>query len=239
MDCPKEPGHAEGRGRVADGLRPGVGERARVGVLEPEQLGRLGVERGDEGVPGDDQHDDHHDQHAEQPAVEAPLLYLRVPAHAERDEGARDHHREQRDDERPGRGGEPLRAARRVERRPERLEELLGEHGPVDRRPQPEDEPPAGRGHHEPESAAEDAGLPHVVAAGPGDRDDEAAVGDDEERHPDAGDEDGREQLAVRYGVLISEFHQAQRDDVSGQAGVDHRVADRPAADQTGRFPQE
>src|ERR1700722_19061367 len=69
------------------------------------------------------------------------------------------------------------------------LNDHLRQHGAVDRRPQPEDEPPAGGGHHEADPAAEDPGLPDVVAARPGDRDHQPAVGAHQDRHPHTGAE--------------------------------------------------
>ena len=158
----------------------------------------------------------------------------------ERDQHAGDRDRDQADDEDARLGGEPGRAARIAERRPERLEELDRQDVAVDRRPQPEDEPPAGRGHHEADAAAQDPGLPDVVAAGPRDRHDQPAVGDDQERHQDCRDEDRGDELALgERGASKGELVDSQRDEVRRQARIDDRVPDRPAADQAGGVTQE
>ena len=97
-----------------------------------------------------------------------------------------------------------------------------------------------GDGHHKPDPAAQDPALPDVVTTGPRDRDDQARVGDDEERDPDPGDEDRSDQLALGEGRPgEGELVDAQRHEVRGQARVDDGVPDRPAADETSRFTQE
>src|SRR5262249_20287696 len=79
-----------------------------------------------------------------------------------------------------------------------------------------------------------------VIAAGPGNRDDEPGIGDHQERNPDSPDDRRRDELALRErrpgeGELVD----SERHEVGRQARVDQRVPDGPPADQTGRLAEE
>ena len=213
--------------------------RGRVNVVQAEELARPHIERRDEAGLAGDQEDYHDDREADQAAVEAPLLHPGVARHTDRDQHPGQHDRDQRHHEDAVVGGEPGRRAGVAGGGPQRLEELLAQHRPVDRRPEPHDEPPPGGGHHEAEPAAQDAALPDVVTTGPGGSDDETGVGDDEERDPHPRDEDRVQQVALRERKLEGPLDHAQRHHVGGQAGVDHGVPDGPAPDQAGRVAEE
>ena len=217
--------------------------RGRVGVADTEQLVRLKVERAHEVavIVDQQQHDD--DREADQATVEAPFLEPRIAPHADRDQQASQHDRDQRHRENPCVGAEPDGAAARpgpLHRGPDRLEELNGEDVAVDRRPQPQDEPPAGGRHDEAQPAVENPGLPDVVASGSRDCHDQARIGDHQERHPDAGDDNRGDDLALRKSRSGKcELVDRQRHEVSRQARIDNRVSDGPASDQASRLSQE
>ncbi len=212
-------------GRHVAGLRgPGVG--LRVGVADPEDLVRLLVERADKRRVAVDQQQYHNDREADQAPVEAPLLDPGVSRHAERHQQAGQRDGDDRHHEYPGMRGKPGGAAGIAECRPQRLEQLDGQDVAVDRRPQPQDEPPAGGRHHEAEAAAQDPALPDVIPAGPRNSDDQPGIGDHQEGDPHPGDQDRGEQLPLRNEGLEREFVDAEGDDVGGQAGIDHRVPD-------------
>ena len=236
-----ERAEAERRCGVAGlGGRPVGG---RVGVVDAEELVRFEVERADEAGVRVDQQQDDHDGEADHAADEAPALDLRVTGHADGDQEAGQRDRDQGHDEDPVVRAEPRVAAAGpgpLERGPQRLEQLNRQDVAVDRRPQPEDEPPAGRGHHEADAAAQDPGLPDVIAAGPRNRDDEPGIGDHQERNPDSPDDHSRYELALREGRPgKGELVDAERHEVGRQARVDQRVPDRPAADQACRLAEE
>ena len=79
----------------------------------------------------------------------------------------------------------------------DRLEELDIEHRAVDRRPQPENEPPARGREDEADGTPEYSTLPDVVASGARNGHDQAGVGDHEERDPHPRDQDRRQQLSL------------------------------------------
>ncbi len=201
--------------------------RRCIRVVHAEELLALVVERADErSVAVEEQQGDDY-RERDETADEAPLLDLGVARHAERDQHSGDRDRDEADQEDAVLGAEPGGPARAAERGPQRLEQLDRQDIAVDRRPQPEDEPPAGRGHDEADAAAQDPGLPDVVAASARDRHDQAAVGDDQERNEDGRDDDRRDELALgerRAGK--GELVNSQRDEVRRQARIDDGVPD-------------
>ena len=116
--------------------------------------------------------------------------------------------------------------------------DLVGQHLAVERRPEPQDEPPAGDGQDEADASVEDAALPDVVAAGARHGRDQAGIDDHLEDGEDRADDDAGRQAATQV-VAVREDEQTQRNQVDRERGVDEGIEDRPCPHQPTRLANE
>ena len=209
-------------------------------ALGPEQVRGLLVERALEAAPRSEQHHDEHDGQGDHADVEADLLDLRVALHPQRDQVPRQHHRREDHDEQAVVGRQEVGQAVPLEGRGERLQHLDVEDVPVDRRPVPQDEPPAGDREDERDPSPHHAALPHVVPARTRHDRDQPRVGDDQERDEDPRDQQRGKHLSGRHEREHRQGEeQPQRHEVHRHERVQERVELGPPLDEAGRLAQE
>ncbi|NOH03633.1 MAG: hypothetical protein HND47_17570 [Chloroflexi bacterium] len=183
-------------------------------------------------------HQQHHhdDEQSQHPAVEGDLLNAGVGLHAQHDEEADDGKREDRSGECAVLGPcEPQRRVLQAQHAQDGNQDDVAEHIAVERHPQPQDEPPPGHRQDEPDSAAEDAALPDVIAARTRHHSDQRGVHHNLEENEDCADDQRIHHPALEV-VHLAEAVQAEGDQVDGEQRVDERVHDRPRTHQAGRF---
>ena len=138
-----------------------------------------------------------HDDQATKPQPEADPLDAGVALHAQGDDPADKGEHDQATDKDAGLAAKERGHVWQADRVGERREELDDQDVGVDRGPEPEREPPASDRQHEARRAAQDAALPGVVAAGARHHADQLRIGQHQERHEHAGEQDGAQELTV------------------------------------------
>ena len=198
-----------------------------------------GVEIGDEGCIVPEQEQQENDRQANQPAPEAELLHPGIPFHADGNVDEYDETHRQHADELSGGGGrEPQGGIFEARDRQQGCVYLIGQHLTIERRPQPQDEPPAGDRQHKTNGAVQDAALPDVVTSCARHGRDQAGVYDHFEDGEDGSNHHPGYQAAPEV-IAVGEDEQAEGNQVDRESGINERIEHRPGSHQAACLANE